>query len=315
VSVSASCLDLLTLLRLRGVGPRGAIRLAAADELAEARRSRAWGDARAFAEAIVEQCEASEIQIVGWFDETFPVRLREIPQPPAVLYYRGRLEVAACDRLVAIVGTRRPSTEGADTARRISRSFAEAGRPIVSGLALGIDTIAHEAALAAHVPTVAVLGNGLDYVYPPANHELAHQIIEHGGLLLAEAQPGTRASAHELVARDRLQSGLSGLTIVCQAGLRSGAMHTARFATEQHRLLFVPAVESPTREEDQGIDALQHLPARQLPERLPSWKRIRASLIDSDEPIAQVLTATSLSALLKDSRPAPANAAGPDRLF
>ena len=118
--------------------------------------------------------------------------------------------------------------------------LAGRGWTIVSGLAKGIDTIAHRAALTAGARTVAILGNGLDTIYPTVNRHLAEEIIAAGGLLLSEQPPGTEAIPRNLVQRDRLQSGMSVATIVFETSATGGAMHTARFAREQQRLLVCP---------------------------------------------------------------------------
>lgn len=266
---------------------------------------------------MVERCETAGIGVVGWLDDDYPSRLRTIPRPPAVLYYRGTLAATAHERAVAIVGTRHPTPAGVHATGQISDAFASAGWAVVSGLAVGVDALAHQAALAAGAPTIAVLANGLDSVYPAANRQLAAEIVAQDGLLVSETPPGERARAGRLVARDRLQSGLADVTVVCQAGVRSGTMHTARFALEQGRPLYASALtldgEEPQNEQDTGLVLLLRSPARTLWKALPAWRNARASLVDRDEPVALPLDATSLPATVAGPPLAKAEASG--RLF
>lgn len=176
------------------------------------------------------------VRAVGFFDPDFPVKLREIPSPPAVLWVAGTLPSGPA---VAVVGTRHPTGYGVGVARLIAESAVERGVGVVSGLALGIDTIAHEAALSAGGKTWAVLGGGVDVPTPESNIDLAGRIVEGGGGLIAEVPPGTPTSSHALVARDRLQSALSRAVVIAQSGVPSGTLHTARFAIDQGRLLAV----------------------------------------------------------------------------
>jgi DNA processing protein len=289
-------LDLLTLLQLPGVGRHGALRLASAD-LDSVREGEGWEAARREAEAILSDCEQLEIGVVGWFDDPFPERLREIPDAPPILFYRGAIEAADADKAVAIVGTRKPTGWGREATAHVADAFARRGWVIVSGLALGVDTIAHECALGGRAPTIAVLGNGLASVYPAANRGLAADIVRGGGLLLAEVAPRSTVTPRALVGRDRLQSGLATLTVVCQGGTGSGAMHTARYAAAQGRPLYALGLdrkgEAPGSE-DEGILALLQEPARNLPDRLPAWKRVSKAAL-GDAPAALVLDEASLS--------------------
>lgn len=142
---------------------------------------------------------------------------------------------------MAIVGTRRPTQAGLDLAIRAATSAVAAGLGVISGLAPGIDTAAHEAALEAGGRTWAVLGSGVDALTPEAGLALAERIVSCGGGLVSELEPGTGVRPRYLVARDRIQSGLSLAVVVCQCETSSGTMHTARFAIEQGRLLAVAA--------------------------------------------------------------------------
>jgi DNA processing protein len=155
---------------------------------------------------------------------------------------RGALPSAAA---VAIVGTRQPTSFGRRVARLAAEGAVAAGFAVISGLATGIDTVAHESALSAGGLTWAVLGSGVDLLTPSSNAALAEEIVAAGGGLVAEVPPGTPVSRRSLVARDRIQSGLSLAVVLCQCEVSSGAMHTARFAAVQGRLLAVARPRSP----------------------------------------------------------------------
>lgn len=187
---------------------------------------------------VVERAEMSSIRLITAFDSDYPLRLSELADGPAVIYVRG--ELSSCPRAVACVGTREPSRFGVVVTRRITRLLASNGWSIVSGLALGVDTTAHRAALDAKGHTIAVLGHGLDHVYPGTNRGLAREIVEGGGALLSEEPPGVKPSPKRLVLRDRLQSGLSAAVVIFQSSADGGSMHAVRYARLQGRSLFVP---------------------------------------------------------------------------
>jgi DNA processing protein len=305
VTITASALDLLTLLRLPGVGPRNAVkRIEEGDQIMP--ESESYARARAAVASIVEDCETMGVGIVGWFDKGFPVRLHEIPDPPAVLFYRGKLSLANHLRSVAIVGTREPTRWGQTATRTITDRFAADGWVVVSGLALGVDTIAHVRSIEHGAPTVAVLGNGLSSIYPAANRQLGERIVEAGGLLLAEVPPRDPVKARALVRRDRLQSGLTSVTVICQGGRRSGAMHTARYAAEQGRALDVaafPRDDEPVGEQDEGTQALLKQPATRLPDLLPPWRSATRRATAASRPIALPIDEGTLANLDGLERP------------
>ncbi|MDR2552454.1 MAG: DNA-processing protein DprA [Treponema sp.] len=168
----------------------------------------------------------------------YPPLLGEIYDPPAVLYYRGRLpnpELPA----VALVGTRRPSAAASLQALKLGREFAFRGITVISGLALGIDALAHRGCLEGGGHTVAVLGSGLDEVYPVSNRILARRILETGGALVSEYENGVKPRKWHYPQRNRIISGMARGTVIVEAPAFSGALHTARFALEQGRDLFV----------------------------------------------------------------------------
>lgn len=169
-------------------------------------------------------------------DEDFPPPLEHIAQPPAALFVVGDAALLLRPQ-VAIVGARRASPGGLANARAFARTLGQAGLLVTSGMADGIDGAAHEAALDAGLPTVAVVGTGADRVYPRKHHALARRIAE-AGALVSEFPPGTPARADHFPRRNRLLAGLSLGTLVVEAGLQSGSLITARLAAEQGREVF-----------------------------------------------------------------------------
>ncbi len=170
-------------------------------------------------------------------DERFPRLLREIPNPPPGLYLRGELNLNA--PTVAVVGTRRATREGLGLARQFGKELAEQEIIVVSGLALGIDQAAHWGALDAGGRTVAVLGTGIDEIYPSQNRRLAEEILKQGGAVISEYPPGTPSYPANFLQRNRIISGLSLGVLVVEAPLQSGSLFTAQLALEQNRDVFV----------------------------------------------------------------------------
>ncbi|WP_187426659.1 DNA-processing protein DprA [Geothermobacter ehrlichii] len=190
-------------------------------------------------EKILERLEQLQVDLLTyWDDHNYPPLLRQIPDPPALLYLRGRLPD---QEMFAIVGSRRASARGLAFTEEIAGELAACGICIVSGLARGIDTAAHRGALATGT-TVAVLGCGIDRVYPPENTRLFHQ-IESRGALLSEYAPGTPPLAGHFPGRNRLISGLARGVLIVEAAKGSGSLHTAEFALETGREVF--AVPNP----------------------------------------------------------------------
>lgn len=183
----------------------------------------------------------SSIYTVEERDPGWPILLKELPERvrPKKLYIKGTLPPPDA-LIVAIVGTRRPSYYGKEAAYSIARKLAEHRIVIVSGMARGIDSIAHKAALDAGTPTIAVLGTGLDerVIYPRENMEVAKKIIGEGGAVISEYEPDTHAEHWTFPQRNRIIAGISRTTIVIEAGAKSGALITARFATEFGRDVF-----------------------------------------------------------------------------
>lgn len=186
----------------------------------------------------LEKLERLRIRVITWKDKTYPALLKEIDHAPPVLYVAGTL-TEADQFALGVVGTRKASVYGRQVTEGFASELAKGKVTVVSGLALGIDTIAHTAALDAGGRTVAVLGNGLDIIYPPSNHKLARRIVESGqGALVTEFPLGVKPDARNFPARNRIISGLSLGVLVTEAPLTSGALITANFALEQGRDVF-----------------------------------------------------------------------------
>jgi len=181
------------------------------------------------------------IHLVSWREKAYPPLLREIYDPPALLFYRGMLPDPE-KPLVAVVGTRKPTAQACQSAFTLGRELGEAGIPVVSGLALGIDAMAHRGNIEGRAPTIAVLGSSPEQVYPASNRDLARRILEVGGLILSEYPPGTGPLKWNFPARNRIISALARGVVIVEAPEKSGALITARFALEQDRDLWVDTV-------------------------------------------------------------------------
>jgi DNA processing protein len=177
--------------------------------------------------------------LLTWEDASYPPLLKEIHDPPTVLYAIGDLNALEYPT-IAMVGTRKPSLAGEKSAWQFAYDFAKQGITVVSGLALGIDAKSHEGCLAHQGRTIAVMGTGIDVIYPQRHTPLAHKIIENG-LLLSEFPLKTTPNAGHFPRRNRIISGLSVVTLVVEAAMRSGSLITARLALEQNRdVLAIP---------------------------------------------------------------------------
>ncbi len=187
-------------------------------------------------DAELARLEAEGVRAISRHDDDYPPRLKEIYDFPPLLYVRGEL-TPDHERSVAVVGTRRVTAYGREVAHRFSYDLASAGVTIVSGLARGIDSIAHRAALEAGTRTIAVMGCGLDVMYPREHAKLAEEIAESGALI-SEHPLGTRPQAGNFPRRNRIMSGITLGTVVIEAGGDSGALITARHALEQNREVF-----------------------------------------------------------------------------
>ena len=206
------------------------------------------------ARRLVRLCSDKKIRIITLQDTIYPTRLRQIPDMPVVLYCKGFLPDLDAQPTVGVVGTRKASSEGLATARKMGCEIAACGGLVVSGGAAGIDAEALWGALDAGKPAVAVLGNGPDIVYPQSN-TLLFAKLEEKGCILSEYPPGTKPTPWQFPERNRIISGMSDCTLVVEAPAKSGALITARDALEQGREVFsVPG--SVTRESCAGSNAL-----------------------------------------------------------
>jgi DNA processing protein len=195
------------------------------------------GRARSAASAEWGRVREHDATIVSYGCEAYPERLREIYDPPPVLWVRGALGLLNRPG-IAVVGTRHPSPYGSGVAQMLARDLAARRLLIVSGMARGIDSCAHRGALAAGMPTVAVWGTGIDVVYPKENKKLAEEILALNGAIVSELPMGTFPAPQNFPRRNRILSGLSVAVLVVEAGENSGTRVTARCAAEQNRDLF-----------------------------------------------------------------------------
>ena len=196
------------------------------------------GPARGGAAALFARLAELRIETLTADDAGYPHRLREIELTPPVLFVTGDAAALESPRIVAVVGTRRPTDEGRRTAARIGGVLAAVGATVVSGLAVGIDGSAHAGALLAKGITVAVLGSGHARLYPSAHEVLAREIVHGGGAVIAELPPDAEPRPAGFPRRNRIIAGLADATVVVEAGERSGALITASWAMEQGRAVF-----------------------------------------------------------------------------
>jgi DNA processing protein len=190
----------------------------------------------ALAEAEIRRAREAGVRIVPFIDPHYPARLRAIADPPPLLYIKGEFS-AADEKAVAIVGSRSASDYGRKVARNICRGLASLGFTVVSGMARGIDGTAHESALDGGGRTIAVLGSGVDRIYPPEHEGLSERIARQGAVI-SELSLGARPVAFNFPARNRLISGLSLGVVVVEATEKSGSLITAAHALEQNREIF-----------------------------------------------------------------------------
>ncbi len=203
--------------------------------------SRAWNEEKSRYPQIHPEKEwqklaSLNIHLILREDGDFPALLKEIPWPPFGLYLKGDLPEKS---KVAIVGTRKATLNGKGLAKKLAQDLSSQGLVVVSGLAMGIDEAAHQGAVAAESPTLAVLATGLDKIYPAQNANLAKKILDLGGGLISEYPPGFPSYPMNFISRNRIISGLSLGIVVIEAPEKSGALATARFAIEQNREVMV----------------------------------------------------------------------------
>jgi len=184
----------------------------------------------------IEELERLKVKTISSYEADYPLRLKEIHTPPRLLYYYGNLRSE--ETAVAIVGSRKATSYGAQVTKDIATELAQSGVTVVSGLALGIDTIAHKAAVSEGKRTIAVLGCGLDKIYPASNYQLAREILQNGGAIISEYALGVPPLKQNFPARNRIISGLSQGVVITEAAEGSGSLITAKDALEQGREVF-----------------------------------------------------------------------------
>jgi len=239
--------------------------------------------------------EAQGIKILTWADEEYPVRLKEINQPPPVLYIRG--EYLMDDLFaVAIVGTRKVTPYGRQMTEEIAAFLAANGITVISGLARGVDAIAHQTALKAGGRTMAILGSGVDRIYPPEHRGLAEQIMERGAVM-SDYAVGTPPDASNFPPRNRIISGLSLAVVVIEAAETSGALITAEFAAEQGREIFaVPG--SVLAPQSKGTNRLIQKGAQPLLTPADLMQALDLTRMDKQKTARKVLPSDETEALL-----------------
>lgn len=177
------------------------------------------------------------IRFITYEDAEYPPALREIFSPPLILYFRGDICSALAGTRLSVVGTRKPTAYGREMCDKLLQPLAKQGVTIISGLAVGIDTVAHRAALDNGSATIAVMAGGVESIYPPQNRELTNQIITQGAIV-SEYEPGSRMERWNFPARNRIVSALGDAVFVVEGSMKSGALLTAKFAVEQNRAVF-----------------------------------------------------------------------------
>ncbi len=240
-----------------------------------------------------ERILAQGITVLTWEDEDYPRLLKEIDQPPPVLYIRGEI-LPEDEWAVAVVGTRRVTGYGRQVAVDIGAALVRNGLTVVSGLARGVDAAAHKSALDAGGRTLAVLGSGVDRIYPPEHRRMAEQIITQGAIV-SDYPPGTPPEAANFPPRNRIISGLARALIVVEAGRRSGALITATFAAEQGREVFaVPG--NITAPQSKGTNYLVQQGARPLLEVQDVLETLDMAMVNEQRSARAVLPTDAVEA-------------------
>lgn len=234
-------------------------------------------------QAEIDSFKNKGVEIVLFGSKTYPISLYNLPKPPPFLYCKGNLKLLENRLSIAVVGTRENTPKGETITIKTIQKFATYGFTIVSGLALGIDTIAHRAALDAKTSTISVLVD-VDSISPTSNRELAQEILDTDGLLVAENAPGTKAIPAFFAKRDRIQAGLSTAVFAIETSIDDGTMHAVKSALSMERPVFVPDAQK-ARYPDLTIKAIsgtQHLvnEGKAIPYTSESYEDIQLQLKD-----------------------------------
>ena len=192
-------------------------------------------------EKYIKQLNSEDIKMVSYLDDDYPGLLKQIYDPPIVLYYRGNLKITSRNNLLAVVGSRKISAYAKKIMPQIIEPLKDHNFVIISGLAYGVDSLAHQLAIDYKLPTIAITGSSLAWpdLYPRGNFELAKNIVNQGGLLLSEFPPDYKIGRFNFPRRNRIISGLSRAVLIIEAARKSGALITADFALEQNREILV----------------------------------------------------------------------------
>ncbi len=250
-------------------------------------------------EKLEEYVLKNDIRVMKWEDEDYPEILRQIYDPPMTLFIKGDLEKTNHKKSLAVVGSRKASHYIKDVLRKIIRDLKGTDITIISGMARGVDTYAHQAAIEADLPTIAVMGSGFDHIYPAQNKELFRKITETHGAVVTESYPDTQPRPFLFPRRNRIISGLSRGTLVAEAGLNSGALITANLTINQGReLMCIPGnVTNPNTEgihklikEGAAVvttaqDILNHLDWGNISPN----KNVELKLLDNEKKIYEIL--------------------------
>lgn len=193
---------------------------------------------KSYMNLLLDELNRYSIIPLSIYDDNYPMLLKEIDTPPILLYCRGNIEILN-ERLIAVVGTRLPTRYGKDVTENFVSELLKYGFHIVSGLARGVDTIAHNTAIRCKSPQIAVLGCGLDIIYPSENKFVYDKIIEDGGVIISEYRVGDKPLAYHFPERNRIISGLAEGVLVAEAGENSGSLITITCAVEQNRRVYI----------------------------------------------------------------------------
>lgn len=195
--------------------------------------------AQEFARKNIDIAISKNHSIISFFDKDYPDSLKITIDRPAILYCEGDLNCLR-DKCLAVIGTREPTVHGQIIANNITKWFSDKGWNIVSGLAKGIDSIAHRSAIDNNGKTIAVMAQGLEKIYPAENKKLALDIVNSGGILISEYSYGSQTFRNNFVQRDRIQAGLSAAVLMIQSDLKGGSLHASRSAINYGRYLIIP---------------------------------------------------------------------------
>ncbi|WP_195926793.1 DNA-processing protein DprA [Sarcina ventriculi] len=211
-----------------------------------------------YAENIIKKNNELEIKTILYINRYYPKRLKTIKNPPAIIYLRGKNITKLDDKSIACIGTRNPTNYGISAAQSIIGSLSREKFTIISGLAYGIDTIAHKVCLNNNARTIGVLAHGLDMIYPKENEDLANSILKNNGTLISEYPVGTKVDKFRFVNRNRIVSGLASGILMLEAKAKSGTMRTINFAKEQNKEIFCPSFNQFSLQSSLNLELLKN---------------------------------------------------------